>query len=109
MGEYSPDGPAESAGFERGPTGDPGPPGPPGAPGVQGPPGPQGPFGTAAYVENFDAASVWIVNHNLGRTPHSWAVHTLSNVELDVTVQHVTPNQSRVYFDLPVAGVVRFT
>jgi hypothetical protein len=33
----------------------------------------------------------------------------MANVELDVTVQHVTANQSRVYFDLPVAGVVRFT
>lgn len=109
MGEYSPDSPAQSAGFERGPTGDPGPPGPTGPAGDMGPAGPAGPIGASAYVETFDAAPVWIVNHNLGRHPHTWAVETLSNVELDVSVQHVTLNQSRVYFDLPVAGVVRFT
>ena len=109
MGEFSPDGPVESSGFERGPTGDPGPVGPPGPAGMIGPQGPQGERGSAAYVETFDAAPVWIVNHNLGRHPHTWAVSTLGNVEIDVCVQHVTMNQSRVYFDLPVAGIVRFT
>lgn len=112
MGEFSPEQPTETAGFERGPTGLPGPqgePGPPGATGGQGPQGPAGTNGSAAYVESFDAAPVWIVNHNLGRHPHTWAVESSGNVELDVSVQHVSPNQSRVYFDLPVAGVVRFT
>lgn len=106
MGEYSPDGPTESSGFERGPTGATGPIGPIGA---MGPAGPAGPNGSAAYVEAFDAAPVWIVNHNLGRVPHTWSVATTSNVEIDVLVQHVSPTQSRVYFDLPVAGVVRLT
>lgn len=109
MGEYSPEGPTESSGFERGPTGLPGPAGATGPAGGAGPPGPPGPNGSAAYVESFDAAPVWIVNHNLGRHPYTWAVETLANVEIDVVVQHVTANQSRVYFDLPVAGVVRFT
>ncbi len=109
MGEYSPDQAVQSAGFERGPTGETGPVGPTGPAGDMGPAGPQGPNGSAAYTETFDAAPVWIVNHNLGRVPHTWAVLTLSNIELDVAVQHVTANQSRVYFDLPVAGVVRFT
>lgn len=112
MGEYSPDAPTESSGFERGPTGLPGPQGEPGATGATGNMGPQGPAGTSgssAYVESFEAAPVWIVNHNLGRHPHTWAVETLAAVEIDVVVQHVTVNQSRVYFDLPIAGVVRFT
>lgn len=112
MGEYSPDSPTESAGFERGPPGPPGPPGAPGEPGAtgpQGPAGPPGPSGSAAYVESFDAAPVWIVNHNFGRHPHTWAVESAGAVEIDVAVQHVTANQSRVYFDLPVSGVVRFT
>lgn len=112
MGEFSPDQPVESAGFERGPTGatgEQGPQGEPGPTGAQGPQGPPGTNGSAAYVESFDAAPVWVVNHNLGRHPHTWAVEGLGNAEIDVLVQHVTVNQSRVYFDLPVAGVVRFT
>lgn len=112
MGEYSPDAPTESAGFERGPPGPQGTPGETGATGATGAmglPGPAGPNGSAAYVETFAAASVWIVNHNLGRHPHTWAVESLASIELEVAVQHVSPNQSRVYFDLPVAGVVRFT
>ena len=109
MGDYAPDGPAQSSGFERGPTGATGDPGPIGPTGAQGPAGPQGPNGSAAYVEAFDAAAIWIVNHNLGRHPHTWAVQGGGNAEIDVLVQHVTVNQSRVYFDLPVAGIVRFT
>jgi hypothetical protein len=109
MGEYSPDAPTESAGFERGPPGPEGPPGATGPQGNMGLPGPAGPNGSAAYVETFEAAPVWIVNHNLGRHPHTWAVENLAAIEIDVLVQHVTPNQSRVYFDLPTAGVVRFT
>lgn len=109
MGQYSPDGAAESSGFERGPTGATGEQGPPGPTGPQGAPGAQGPYGSAAYVEEFAADTVWIVNHNLGRHPHTWAVESLGNVEIDAAVQHVTPNQSRVYFDAPIAGRVRFT
>lgn len=109
MGEYSPDGPVGSAGFERGPPGPTGADGPPGPPGPMGPAGPPGETGASAYVESFGAAPVWIVNHNLGRHPHTWAVESTGSVEIDVHVQHVTANQSRVYFDLPIAGVVRFT
>lgn len=109
MGEYSPEGSVESSGFERGPEGPQGPRGATGVAGAIGPAGPAGTSGSSAYVETFDAAPVWIVNHNLGHYPHTWSVANASQVELDVLVQHVTPNQSRVYFDAPIAGVVRFT
>lgn len=75
---------------------------------MQGPAGPAG-GGAVAYVEQFEAASEWVVNHNLGHYPYTWAVENLAHVELEVAVQHVTINQSRVYFDFPTAGFVRFT
>ena len=61
------------------------------------------------YSAQFEAAPVWTVNHNLGRHPYSWAVETLGGVEIDVAVQHVSPNQSLVTFDVQIAGIVKFT
>lgn len=77
--------------------------------GPEGPIGPTGPTGVAGYSETFDAASTWVVNHNLGRYPFSSSVQTLGGVEIDVAVQHVSVNQSVVSFDVPTAGVVKFT
>jgi hypothetical protein len=65
--------------------------------------------GAAGYSETFAAATTWIVNHNFGRHPYSWAVETLGGVEIDVAVHHVTANQSVVLFDTPIAGIARFT
>jgi hypothetical protein len=65
--------------------------------------------GAAGYAETFAAAPSWIVNHNFGRHPYSWAVETLGGVEIEVAVQHVTINQSVVTFDSPTAGIARFT
>lgn len=110
MGEFSPDASPTVGGiYERGATGATGPQGPPGE---QGPPGPAGSGeggGTVGYAQTFTAQASWVVNHNFGRHPYSWAVETLGGVEIDAAVHHITLNQSVVYFDTPVAGIVRFT
>lgn len=57
------------------------------------------------YTQGFAPASVWIVNHNLGRRA---VVTVLNNAgeQLDVYVRHMSVNQARVEFDVPVAGIV---
>lgn len=103
---------------DTGPTGPAGPPGATGATGATGPAGAvgatgatgaTGPAGAAGYSETFAAAPTWVVNHNLGRHPFTWAVETLGGVEIDVAVQHVSINQSVVMFDAQTAGIARFT
>lgn len=86
-----------------GPIGPTGPKGDPGDTGAQGPPGPAG---GESYVEVFDAAAAWVVNHNLGRMPSAVAVTTLGGVVVDVAVQYVSVNQLQISFDRPLAGVV---
>jgi hypothetical protein len=58
---------------------------------------------------SFPAQQTWIVNHNFGRCPACVKVRTNGGVEIDAAVQHVSPNQLRVTFDCPVAGVVEIT
>lgn len=58
------------------------------------------------YSEQFEAGSVWTCNHNLGRYPACVQVRTLGGVVADADIRHVSPNQVRVYFDVPMAGVV---
>jgi hypothetical protein len=83
--------------------------GSPGATGATGSTGATGPAGAAGYSETFAAAPSWIVNHNFGRHPFTWAVETLGGVEIDVAVQHVTSNQTIVMFDSQTAGIAKFT
>lgn len=58
------------------------------------------------HTETFEAAAVWIVNHNMGFEPPAVTVRTLGGVALDAHVQHVSQNQLRVYFDVPVSGII---
>jgi uncharacterized membrane protein len=58
------------------------------------------------YSEQFGACPVAVVNHNLGRQPCSCCVRTLGGVIVDAHVQHVSENQTRVYFDVPTPCVV---
>lgn len=64
--------------------------------------------GGTRYSEAFEAAAVWIVNHNLGR-------HVIVSVtgaagqEIEAEVRHVSTTQLRVYFDAPTAGSVLVT
>jgi hypothetical protein len=57
----------------------------------------------------FPAQPVWTVNHNFGRCPACVKVRTQGGIEIEAAVQHVSPNQLRVTFDAPVAGVVEIT
>lgn len=50
-------------------------------------------------------ASEWIVNHNLGRSPAS-EVRSLAGAVIDADVLHISINQLRVDFTMPVAGTV---
>lgn len=54
----------------------------------------------------FAAATQWVVNHNLGRTPTAVHVRTLGGVCVDAEIHHVSPNQTHVRFAAPFAGVV---
>ena len=63
---------------------------------------------TLPYVETFASpAAEWIVNHNRGVQPTSVTVMTPGGVEVVAQVLHVSPNQCRVNFASPQAGVVR--
>ncbi len=61
---------------------------------------------TQGYSETFEAAPVWVVNHNLGRVPAAVSVRTLGGVTVDVNVTHLNSNQCVAYFDVPIAGRV---
>lgn len=92
---------------ERGPAGPAGEPGPCGATGPAGATGARGADGVGApfSVAFPDPLGTWIVNHNLGRAPVGVTVSTVGGVEIMADVQNVSPNQTRVYFDAPTAGV----
>ena len=72
----------------------------------QGPPGPIGPGGLGDFEQTFSALSSWVVNHNLGRRPLV-SVTTMGGDEIGVRVLHTNDNQFVVYFDSPIAGIVR--
>ncbi len=58
------------------------------------------------YSECFEAAAVWVVNHNLGRYPAAISVRTLGGVLCDVEVKHMSQNQLQVNFDRTLAGFI---
>lgn len=70
----------------------------------------QGPAGASqSYTHVQGAASAeWIVNHNLGFRP-SVEIFDTGGAEIDGAVLHVTPNQTRISFAVPVAGSARLT
>jgi hypothetical protein len=82
-----------------------GPPGPKGD-SIKGDKGEQGPPGDAAnrYIHNQTvAASVWTVNHNLGRKPLV-SIRSPGGVEVDAEIIHPSLNQFTVHFAMPYAG-----
>jgi len=71
-----------------------------------GPPGPPGPGGAASssYEHSQPSASdTWIVNHNLGFKPSTFA-YSVGGMMMWANVQHFSDNQVRIYFDGPVSG-----
>ena len=71
----------------------------------QGPAGPPG-IGAATYIHTqASEASVWIVNHNLGRIPQATVLNT-ANAEVEAQIVHVSTAQLRVYFAVPQLGSV---
>ncbi len=60
------------------------------------------------YNQSFPAASVWIVNHNLGR-PVAVRVTGAGGQEVIAEVNYVSDNQARVSFDCPTPGSVSVT
>jgi len=83
-----------------------GPPGPKGDEGKKGDKGDTGATGDAAnrYIHvQAVAASVWTVNHNLGRKPIV-SIRSTGGVEVDAQVVHASPNQFTVHFAMPYAG-----
>lgn len=74
--------------------------------GIPGPAGGGGGGGTIfEHVQN-SAAATWIINHNLGYFPDIH-VYTLGGSEIIAEVQHVSPNQARVYLAAPMTGRAR--
>lgn len=45
----------------------------------------------------------WIVNHNLGFTPSIEVLNTAGR-EIEGDVLHISLNQTRIYFNQPIAG-----
>lgn len=64
-----------------------------------------GPGGSGPLVFDYAAASVWVVNHNLGRAV-SVEVLNAGGARIGAEVQQYSLNQVRVYFDAPVSGRV---
>ena len=62
--------------------------------------------GTSAYYVHSQttASAEWIINHNFGRHPIV-QVYSVGMVKVIAEIVHVSLNQTRVYFALPVAGV----
>jgi hypothetical protein len=57
------------------------------------------------YNQSFEAAPVWVVNHNLGR-PVTLYVRGAAGQEIVAEVVYVSNVQARVFFDVPTAGSV---
>ena len=71
--------------------------GPQGVPGV----------GGSAYDHIQTAASdVWIINHNLGRRP-SITLIDAGGSQIVGEVLHLSANQARAYFAIPISGSAR--
>ena len=64
-----------------------------------------GPGGSGPLVFDCAAASVWVINHNLGRAV-SVEVLSAGGARIVAEVQQYSLNQVRVYFEVPVTGRV---
>ena len=49
------------------------------------------------------AASVWVVNHNIGETPNL-LVYSVGGARVDAEIIHISSNQTQILFDNPFAG-----
>lgn len=72
---------------------------------VVGPPGPAG--GEAFQFSQITPATVWTINHNLGRYPGLVQLYTsdLSANYGEFVVQHLDVNTLRVSMETPTAGI----
>jgi hypothetical protein len=61
----------------------------------------------AFHEQQFEAASVVTINHNLGRAPMAVTLTTLGGVEFDAAVHHLNLNQLQIHLDSPIAGYCR--
>lgn len=61
--------------------------------------------GEGPLIFDYMAMPIWIVNHNLGRAV-SIEVLNSGGAKIGAEVLNVSLNQSRVYFEVPVAGKV---
>lgn len=80
--------------------------------GPAGPPGPPGPAGSSQYTHTqLLPATVWTVQHNLGRRPAAASVFSADyTVEFGgFAVQHVDLNTLYLSADLPISGVALVT
>lgn len=78
--------------------------GPPGAPGEPGEQGPIGPAGGSFYVHTqTDPASVWVIDHGLGRKVHV-TVFDPTDTVIYADVEHGSIDQTTVSFPSPVLG-----
>jgi hypothetical protein len=75
-----------------------------GRPGPQGPPGASGVVGFS-HAQASPAAE-WVINHDLGYRPVV-ELTDLGGNEIRAEVLHVSDNQTRIYFNLAVAGFAR--
>jgi len=75
---------------------------------VVGPVGPPGPSGGETFRhDQTTAATVWLVDHNLGRYPAAVVLFMpdLSEQYREYKIQHLSVNSLRVSMDIPTAGV----
>lgn len=61
--------------------------------------------GGATFHEHVQsaAATLWTINHNLGREP-TVSVKTTGGAEVEADVVHISANQVRIQFSQPLAG-----
>lgn len=71
-----------------------------GPPGADGPPGPSG--GGYEYTQG-SPATLWVINHNLGRYPVV-DTYTVGGQMMDGAVLNTSVNQTQVSFSTAVAG-----
>lgn len=70
--------------------------------GLQGPPG----LGADLFEQSFASAPVWIVNHNLARSPATVRVLTPGGIEVEASVTETSLNQIVISFASAQAGRV---
>lgn len=79
--------------------------------GPAGPPGPSGPPGSQYIHTQLLPATVWTVEHNLGRRPAAATVFSADYAEEfgEFSIQHVDLNTLYLSADLPISGVALVT